>query len=128
MSAITPSATSTEPVDLNESVAYVPITVVAVVLGVATLAVSLRVYARAVMIRQFGYDDWAAVVALVLAIGSGIMVATSMCSLIRILSRDVATDRLPRHHLWTWPTHEGGHSRRPRKYPEILQGRNRRPR
>lgn len=61
-----------------ESCAHVPITVVTVVLGFATLAVGLRTYARAVLTRQFGMDDYAAVIALVFAMGSGIMVASSM--------------------------------------------------
>ncbi|KAK3497513.1 uncharacterized protein B0T23DRAFT_85793 [Neurospora hispaniola] len=60
-----------------ESRAHVPITVVTVVLGFATLAVGLRTYARAVLIRQFGMDDYAAVIALVFAMGSGIMVASN---------------------------------------------------
>jgi hypothetical protein len=51
--------------------------VVTVSLTLATTAAVLRSYARAVMIRQFGADDWAAIVALVLALGSGIMVASS---------------------------------------------------
>lgn len=58
-----------------ESRAHIPITVVTVVLALASTAVGLRSYTRAVVIRQFGMDDWAAIVALVLAMGSGIMVA-----------------------------------------------------
>lgn len=61
-----------------ESRAHVPITVVTVVVGFAALAVGLRTYARAVLIRQFGMDDYAAVIALVFAMGSGVMVASSM--------------------------------------------------
>ncbi|KAJ4297315.1 hypothetical protein N0V88_004233 [Collariella sp. IMI 366227] len=60
-----------------ESRAGVPIAVVTITLTTATTAVALRTYARAVMIRQFGADDWAAVVALILALGSGIMVASN---------------------------------------------------
>jgi hypothetical protein len=73
------SANTTEPLDpaLYESQAGVPIAVVSVVLTIAFTAVCLRTYTRAVMIRQFGADDWAAVVALVLAMGSGILVAAS---------------------------------------------------
>lgn len=76
--AITMSA-PTELLDpaLYESRAYIPTTVVSVVLSLATLTVGLRCYARAVLIRQFGIDDWAILVALVLAMGSGIMVASS---------------------------------------------------
>ncbi|KAK4193246.1 hypothetical protein QBC35DRAFT_100231 [Podospora australis] len=62
---------------LYESKAYIPITVVAVTLAIATTAVALRSYARAVLIRQFGLDDWAAIVAVILAIGSGTMVASN---------------------------------------------------
>lgn len=64
--------------DPYESRAGVPIAVVTVALTVATTCVGLRTYARAVMLRQFGADDWAAVVALVLALGSGLMVASSV--------------------------------------------------
>lgn len=60
-----------------ESRAHVPITVVTVVLSFAMLAVGLRTYARAVVIRQFGMDDYAAIIALLFAMGSGIMVASS---------------------------------------------------
>ncbi|KAK4098619.1 hypothetical protein N658DRAFT_431713 [Parathielavia hyrcaniae] len=68
-----------EPLDpaLYESQAGIPIAVVTVTLTIALTAVCLRTYARAVMIRQFGADDWAAVVAVVLAIGSGSMVAAN---------------------------------------------------
>lgn len=61
-----------------ETRTHVPITVVTVVLGFATLAVGLRTYARVVLIRQFGMDDYAAIIALLFAMGSGIMVASSM--------------------------------------------------
>ena len=64
---------------LYESRAHIPITVVAVVLSLATLLVSLRSYTRAILINQFGMDDYAAIIALVLAMGSGIMVASSKC-------------------------------------------------
>ncbi|KAK1757853.1 hypothetical protein QBC47DRAFT_341077 [Echria macrotheca] len=68
-----------EPLDaaLHQSRAHIPITVVSVVLSLASIAVGARCYARAVLIRQFGMDDWAALVALVLAMGSGIMVASN---------------------------------------------------
>jgi len=56
----------------------VPIAVVTLVLSIATTSVALRTYARAVLIRQFGMDDWAAIIALLLAISSGTMVASSM--------------------------------------------------
>ena len=77
------SATTPPPLDpaLYESRAHIPIIVVTLALAVATASVSLRTYARAVMIRQFGADDWAAIVAIVLALGSGIMVASSACFL-----------------------------------------------
>ncbi len=65
--------------DPYESRAAIPIAVVTTGLAVSLIAVSLRTYARAVMIRQFGYDDWAAIAALVFAIGSGSMVCTSPC-------------------------------------------------
>lgn len=62
---------------LYESRAGVPIAVVVTSLTVSLVAVAMRTYARAVMIRQFGADDWAAILAVVLAMGSGIMVASS---------------------------------------------------
>ena len=62
---------------LYESRAGVPIAVVSATLAIATIAVSLRTYVRAVMIKQLGMDDWAAMLALILAMGSGIMVATN---------------------------------------------------
>ena len=74
------SETASPPLDpaLYESRAHVPIIVVTVALSVATASVCLRTYARAVMIRQFGADDWAAIIAIILALGSGIMVASSV--------------------------------------------------
>ncbi|KAH6650542.1 hypothetical protein F5144DRAFT_588997 [Chaetomium tenue] len=56
---------------------WVPITVVTTTLTIATICVCLRIYARAFIIRRFGVDDWAAVIAIVLIIGSGVMVALS---------------------------------------------------
>ena len=71
------STTDGPPLDpaLLESRAHIPIIVVTMVLFLASTAVGLRSYTRAVLIRQFGMDDYAAIVALVLAMGSGIMVA-----------------------------------------------------
>jgi len=68
-----------EPLDLAlyEPRAHIPITVVAVVLTLASTAVGLRTYTRAVLLRQFGIDDVTAILALVLAMGSGIMAASS---------------------------------------------------
>ncbi|KAK4647821.1 uncharacterized protein QC761_104720 [Podospora bellae-mahoneyi] len=63
--------------EMYESRAGVVIAVVAVCLTTATTAVGLRSYSRATLIRQFGMDDWAAIVALLLAMGSGIMVASN---------------------------------------------------
>lgn len=60
---------------LLESRAHIPIDVVTLVLCLASTAVGLRSYTRAQLIRQFGMDDIAAICALVLAMGSGIMVA-----------------------------------------------------
>lgn len=60
---------------LLESRAHIPIVVVTLVLCLASTAVGLRSYTRAQLIRQFGMDDIAAICALVLAMGSGIMVA-----------------------------------------------------
>ena len=78
---------ATVPLDpaLYESRAGVPIAVVVTCLTVAVAAVSLRTYARAVLIRQFGADDWAAIVALVFAMGSGIMVASSALPQLRLV-------------------------------------------
>ncbi|KAK0667334.1 hypothetical protein QBC41DRAFT_374776 [Cercophora samala] len=63
--------------DKYESQAGVVIAVVTLCLAVATTAVGLRSYSRATLIRQFGMDDWAAIVALLLAMGSGGMVASN---------------------------------------------------
>ncbi|CCC07814.1 hypothetical protein SMACR_01380 [Sordaria macrospora] len=71
------SSTAADEGKVWESRAHVPITVVTVVLGLASLAVGLRTYARAVVIRQFGMDDYAAITALIFAMGSGIMVASN---------------------------------------------------
>ncbi|KAK5655401.1 hypothetical protein OQA88_5671 [Cercophora sp. LCS_1] len=70
---------SPEPLDpaLYESRAHIPIAVVTTVLTLATAAVGLRTYARTVLIHQFGWDDAVAIAALVLAVGSGIMVASN---------------------------------------------------
>ena len=72
------STAAVEEEQVWESRAHVPITVVAAVLSMATLAVGARTYARAVLIRAFGMDDYAAIFALIFAMGSGIMVASSM--------------------------------------------------
>lgn len=56
----------------------VPIAVVTVTLTIATMCVCLRIYTRAFIIRRFGPDDWAAVIAIILIIGSGVMVALSV--------------------------------------------------
>jgi hypothetical protein len=55
----------------------VPIAVVTATLIIATACVCLRIYTRAFIIRRFGPDDWAAVIAIILVIGSGVMVALS---------------------------------------------------
>ena len=87
---------TTTPLDpaLYESRAGVPIAVVVTSLTVSLAAVSLRTYARAVLIRQFGADDWAAIVALVFAMGSGIMVASSVLPQIRFVFIGPGTDQL----------------------------------
>ncbi|KAK4041454.1 hypothetical protein C8A01DRAFT_14814 [Parachaetomium inaequale] len=73
------SPTSSPPLDPASYAdrSGVPIAVVAVTLSVATACVCLRTYARAVMLRQFGLDDWAAVIAVLFAIGSGVSIAAS---------------------------------------------------
>ena len=48
-----------------ESRAYVPITVVVVTLTIVCVAVVLRTYTRAVVIRHFGSDDLCAIITLV---------------------------------------------------------------
>ncbi|KAK4231149.1 hypothetical protein QBC38DRAFT_495898 [Podospora fimiseda] len=73
MSTTTTISPETDPA-LFESRAGVVIGVVITVLSIATISVGLRSYARGFMIRQFGFDDWAAIVALLFAIGSGSMV------------------------------------------------------
>ncbi|KAJ9143989.1 Integral membrane protein [Coniochaeta hoffmannii] len=61
----------------NQSRAHVPIAVVVATLTIATTAVILRSYTRAVLIKQFGYDDIGAIISLLLAIGCGTAVATN---------------------------------------------------
>jgi hypothetical protein len=73
-----PTTPTPEDPALYESRAGVPIAVVSTVLAISTAAVGLRSYCRAVIVRQFGVDDWAAVAALLLAIGSGITIAAGM--------------------------------------------------
>ncbi|KAK4167243.1 hypothetical protein QBC43DRAFT_204141 [Cladorrhinum sp. PSN259] len=75
MSTTTPSP-ELDPA-VFESRAGVVIAVVVTTLSIATFAVGLRCYSRAVLIRQFGMDDWAAIVALLFALGSGTMVASN---------------------------------------------------
>lgn len=75
MSTTTPTA-ELDPA-VFESQAGTVYAVVIVTLSIATISVGLRTYARAIMIRQFGMDDWAAIAAVLLAIGSGIMVASN---------------------------------------------------
>lgn len=49
----------------NESRAVVPVAVVIATVGASAIVVALRSYTRIVIIKQFGYDDIGAVVALV---------------------------------------------------------------
>jgi hypothetical protein len=55
------------------------------------------------MIRQFGADDWAAVVALVLAMGSGILVAASAYPSSSAALSAAQLTLAPRYHVWPWP-------------------------
>ncbi|KAB5584948.1 hypothetical protein GE09DRAFT_1048168 [Coniochaeta sp. 2T2.1] len=55
-----------DPALTMESRAYVPIAVVVVTLTIATTAVILRSYTRAILIQQFGYDDIGAIISLTL--------------------------------------------------------------
>ena len=75
MSTTTPTPESDPAV--FESQAGTVLAVVITTLAIATISVGLRTYSRAVMIRQFGMDDWAAIAAMIFAIGSGTMVATN---------------------------------------------------
>ncbi|OHF03866.1 hypothetical protein CORC01_00728 [Colletotrichum orchidophilum] len=59
----------------DESRAQMVIGVACFVLSVAFLAVSIRVYTRVLVIRQFGIDDWASVFAFLLVLGCGLAVA-----------------------------------------------------
>jgi hypothetical protein len=52
---------------VDQSRAHVPIVVTVVTLMIATTAVALRSYTRAVLIKQFGYDDIGAIISLVCA-------------------------------------------------------------
>lgn len=61
-----------------ESRAHIPVIAVAVTLSLATIAVGLRTYTRHFILRHIGTDDVSAIVALAFAMGSGIMVASSM--------------------------------------------------
>ncbi|RYP53581.1 hypothetical protein DL768_001445 [Monosporascus sp. mg162] len=52
-----------DPEAVDESKAWVTITVVSTTLGIALTALGLRVFTRSVLVKQFGVDDWAALVA-----------------------------------------------------------------
>ncbi|RYP39580.1 hypothetical protein DL767_002128 [Monosporascus sp. MG133] len=52
-----------DPEAVNESKAWVTITVVSTTLSIALGALGLRVFTRSVLVKQFGADDWAALVA-----------------------------------------------------------------
>ncbi|RYP88500.1 hypothetical protein DL769_000267 [Monosporascus sp. CRB-8-3] len=52
-----------DPESVNESKAWVTITVVSTTLSIALATLGLRVFTRSVLIKQFGADDWAALVA-----------------------------------------------------------------
>ncbi|RYP15889.1 hypothetical protein DL765_005423 [Monosporascus sp. GIB2] len=51
------------PESVNESKAWVTIVVVPTTLSIALVTLGLRVFTRTVLIKQFGADDWAALVA-----------------------------------------------------------------
>lgn len=55
-----------DPAYAAENRAWVTISVASVTLFLATLSVLLRVYTRMALIKQFGMDDFAAVVTMVL--------------------------------------------------------------
>ncbi|KAM7193881.1 hypothetical protein V8F33_007567 [Rhypophila sp. PSN 637] len=60
-----------------ESRAHIPVITVVVTLSIATFAVGLRTYTRKYILDHVGLDDFAAIVALAFALGSGIMVASN---------------------------------------------------
>ncbi|KAL0932641.1 uncharacterized protein CTRU02_211604 [Colletotrichum truncatum] len=62
-------------IDPNETRQPLIIGVTAFVLSIAFLAVSIRTYTRAVMLRQFGMDDWAAIGTFFLIFACGLSVA-----------------------------------------------------
>lgn len=66
--------------DPNDSRVGLVIAVTSSVLTVAFVAVALRVYTRAVLLRQFGMDDWATVFAFLVVFACGFCVAWSMSS------------------------------------------------
>ncbi|KAL1845105.1 hypothetical protein VTK73DRAFT_1122 [Phialemonium thermophilum] len=67
-----------DPATAQQSRAWVTITVASVMLCLATVSVVLRTYTRAVLIKQFGVDDAAALFTLLLALGCGAAVLTNV--------------------------------------------------
>lgn len=99
------SSAAPELADPYESRTAIPIAVVSTGLAVSFIAVSLRTYCRAILIRQFGYDDWAAILALIFAIGSGSMVCASTLPLTPappfLLLVEHAANSPSRYALWS---------------------------
>ncbi|EPE09507.1 integral membrane protein [Ophiostoma piceae UAMH 11346] len=58
----------------DESQAWVVITVASITMGIAFTALACRVFTRAVLVKHFGVDDWAAVVAGIMLLMCGLMV------------------------------------------------------
>jgi hypothetical protein len=85
------------------------IAAVTVALTVTTACVCLRTYARAVMLRQFGLDDWAAIIAVLFAIGCGISMAAGACAFLspvnpRLTTFSQVLSTVPAV-IWPWWTH-----------------------
>ncbi|RYO99942.1 hypothetical protein DL764_006651 [Monosporascus ibericus] len=61
-----------------ESKAWVTIAVVSTTLSIALVALGLRVFTRSILVKQFGADDWAALVAGFCALTCGLLVAINI--------------------------------------------------
>jgi len=75
-------------------------------LALSTLAVLLRVYCRAFIVKSFGVDDWLAVVAWVIILPPGHLRQAEVNNVLDFL-RTLRGLRYHRCLLWNWP--EDGH-------------------
>ncbi|KAH7008820.1 hypothetical protein EDB80DRAFT_717523 [Ilyonectria destructans] len=68
-------ATQSQAADAHESRKSTIIAIVSSVLTVAFLLVSMRVYTRAVLLRNFGFDDWCCIFAFISTLACGALIA-----------------------------------------------------